>query len=92
MRSALTYMVNANPNPNAASEEHHAHHMLFSGRRKYVEPFRSGNQEIRRCWVPWEGCTTEKLQTANNSIAIFAPADDTMHAVNALTVPVGAKR
>ena len=35
-----------------------------------------------RCWVPWHWCETIKKQTDNNSVVIFAPDDDTIHAVN----------
>lgn len=57
--------------------------MRFSDKRRYVETLWSGNQDIQRCWVPWEWCETEKVQSVNNSIVIFSPNDDTIHAVKA---------
>jgi hypothetical protein len=33
--------------------------------------------------VPWDWVETHKQQTKNNSIIIFSPADDTLHAVKA---------
>ncbi|WP_141468281.1 hypothetical protein [Pelagimonas varians] len=80
---ALTYMVNANPNPDSATQQHHTHYMRFSDKRRYVETLWSGNQDIQRCWEPWEWCETEKVQSVNNSIVIFSPNNDTIHAVKA---------
>lgn len=36
-----------------------------------------------RGWVSWDWCETVWQQRDNNSMVIFAPADDTLHAVRA---------
>ena len=82
-KKASTFMVNINPSELSESSNHHTHYMTFIEKRKYVEAFWSGNPEIERCWVPWEWCKSEKVQTRNNSIVIFSPSDDTLHAVKA---------
>ncbi|MHB1207541.1 MAG: hypothetical protein ACYCZX_18400 [Rhodospirillaceae bacterium] len=82
-RKALTFMVNVNPNPESESVEHHTHYMTFKSSRRYVQEYWAGNPERDRCWVPWNWCETQKVQRENNSIVIFSPADDTLHAVKA---------
>lgn len=82
-KKASTFMVNINPSELSESSNHHTHYMTFIKERKYVESFWAGNSEIERCWVPWEWCKSEKVQTRNNSIVIFSPSDDTLHAVKA---------
>ena len=80
---ALTYMVNINPNPNSPSERHHTSYLSLKREYAYVEHFWKGNQELDRCWIPWGWCKEDKQQVTNNSIVIFSPADDTLHAVKA---------
>ncbi|MEW4568757.1 hypothetical protein AB1L88_12900 [Tautonia sp. JC769] len=82
-RKALTYMVNINPHPNADQLQHHTHYLKFTDRYNYVKEFWAGNPQIDRCWVPWPWCETVSEQRSNNSIVIFAPSNDTMHAVKA---------
>ncbi|WP_425093362.1 hypothetical protein [Tropicimonas sp. S265A] len=82
-RKAATFMVNINPSEKSAAANHHTHYMAFRSERTYVRSFWEGNPKIDRCWVPWDWCDTKYQQTANNSIVIFAPADDTIHAVKA---------
>lgn len=82
-RKALTYMVNINPGVNTEGRNHHTHYMRFTDSRKYVETFWQGNPKSDRCWVPWDWCTTAKEQRINNSLVIFQPANNTMHAVKA---------
>ena len=33
--------------------------------------------------MPWDWCEVQKTQTENNSIVIFSPSNDTLHAVKA---------
>jgi len=82
-RKALTYMVNINPNPSSEKENHHTHYLTFKDAYKYVESYWSGHKEQDRCWVPWDWCETQKIQTQNNSIVIFSPSNNTMHGVKA---------
>lgn len=82
-RKALTYMINVNPQPDSQSGNYHTHYMKFEPSKEYVREFWRGNAGVDRCWVPWDWCQTVKQQTENNSIVLFSPADDTMHAVRA---------
>lgn len=82
-RKALTYMVNINPAENAAENDYHTHYMRFRPERAYVQEFWKGNPDLDRCWVPWGWCETVTRQTRNNTIVLFQPGDDTVHAVRA---------
>lgn len=80
---ALTFMVNINPSNDSEMKNHHTHYMKFKDKYQYVQNFWENNKDKDRCWVPWEWCTTVKAQTKNNSIVIFAPDNNTIHAVRA---------
>jgi hypothetical protein len=82
-QKALTYMVNVNPSEASESADHHTHYLKFRPEFKYVQAYWEGNRDVNRCWVPWEWCESVKTQSANNSIVIFAPSDETMHGVKA---------
>lgn len=82
-RKAMTYMVNINPSEESAQLDIHTHYMKFKDKRRYVQEYWTHNIEAERCWVPWDWCETTKLQTANNSIVIFSPGNETIHAVKA---------
>ena len=82
-RKALTFMVNINPNDKSEDFEIHTSYMKFLKEWKYVQEFWSGRPDYDRCWVPWDWCKTVKQQRSNNSIVIFQPADDTIHAIKA---------
>lgn len=91
-RKAVTFMVNLNPNPDAEVIDHHTHLMKFRDEKKYVEKFWEFNPSVDRCWVPWDWCETVKQQFSNNSMVIFAPAHNTMHAVKANYDHLGHQR
>lgn len=80
-RKALTYMVNINPAPESEKMEYHTHYMRFRPERQYVGSYWQHNDSSERCWVPWDWCETVKQQRQNNSMVIFAPSNDTMHAI-----------
>lgn len=82
-KKALTFMVNINPSKNSEYNNHHTHYMKFKKKYKYIQNFWEFNKDKDRCWVPWDWCETVKKQCRNNSIVIFAPNDDTLHAVKA---------
>jgi len=82
-KKALTFMVNINPGNLSEWMDHHTHYLKFKDSFKYVQTYWEGNQSKDRCWVPWEWCHTEKMQTANNSIVIFSPSNDTIHGIKA---------
>lgn len=78
---AATYMVNINQGPDSEKCNYHTHFMKLRHERQYVQALWEGNPDLERCWVPWEWCETVKMEPANNSIVLFSPADDTIHAV-----------
>lgn len=82
-QKAATYMVNINPNASSPLHEHHTHYMKFKPAYRYVQAYWEGNPRQDRCWVPWDWCETVWQQSANNSLVMFSPGDDTMHGVRA---------
>ena len=82
-RKALTYMVNINPDPLSELRDHHTRYLRFDRAHRYIQAYWEGNPGQDRCWVPWNWCEVQKVQAENNSIVIFAPSNDTLHAVKA---------
>ena len=80
-RKALTYMLNVNPGSDSETLDIHTHYGVLKPQKRFVGEFWRYNEEFDRCWVPWDWCETLKRQTQNNSIVIFAPSWDTLHAV-----------
>lgn len=82
-RKALTLMLNVNPAPESEALDFHTHYMRFTQAHSHVGENWVAKQHEERGWVPWDWCETVTQQRANNSIVMFAPADDTLHAVKA---------
>ncbi|WP_340297157.1 MULTISPECIES: hypothetical protein [unclassified Roseobacter] len=82
-KKAATWMVNINPTVNSDLLNYHTHYMKFKKVRKYVQALWEANRDIERAWVPWDWAATCKVQDANNSMVLFAPSDNTLHAVRA---------
>jgi len=80
---AATFMVNINPHPNAETLEHHTHYLRFRPKYEGVQQKWEEAPNFDRCWVPWGWCDTVKTQPKNNSIVLFSPQNDTVHAVRA---------
>lgn len=80
---ALTFMINANPSKKSESLDYHTHYLELIPNKKYVQEFWKYNPEYDRCWIPWGWCNTVKKQIKNNSIVIFSPNYNTLHAVKA---------
>jgi hypothetical protein len=76
-------MVNVNPHNDADKLNHHTHYLTFKNKYDYVRRFWEENTDVERCWLPWDWCQTQSLQFKNNSIVIFSPSNDTLHAVKA---------
>lgn len=82
-KKALTFMVNINPHSDSQEKNHHTHYLKFKGKWQYVQRFWEKNLDFDRGWVPWGWCDTVKEQKKNNSIVVFSPSNDTLHAVKA---------
>lgn len=80
---ALTYLVNINPGANAEKRNHHTKYLRFRKDYEFVYKRWSEHPEEDRGWVPWKWCETVSEQSNNNSMVIFAPGNDTLHAVRA---------
>lgn len=80
-RKAATFMVNINPSELSEQMNHHTHYMKLIEARRYVQSLWEGNPSVERAWVPWDWACTVKQQWQNNSIVLFAPSNDTLHAV-----------
>ncbi|PZW48363.1 hypothetical protein C8P66_105112 [Humitalea rosea] len=82
-RKALTLMLNINPAPKAEALDIHTHYMRFKPAQRHIGEQWVANPHMERGWVSWDYCETIAQQTHNNSVVMFAPADDTLHAVKA---------
>lgn len=91
-KKALTWMLNVNPGQGNEHQDYHTHYMRFRPEWEFVQDFWRDNPKAETCWVPWNWCETVKRQTANNSIVVFAPRHDTLHAVRAHYDHLSAQR
>lgn len=80
-KKALTYMLNVNPSSVSEDLDIHTHYLVFKPCKRFIGEFWRHNTNYDRCWVPWEWCNTIKQQRRNNSIVIFAPSWNTLHAI-----------
>ena len=80
-KKSLTWMININPMKNSEELKIHTEYMRFVDKYQYIVPFWKHNSEIDRCWVPWDWTEMVSTQTKNNTMVIFAPDCDTLHAV-----------
>ena len=82
-KKALTFMININTSEKSSEENYHTQYLEFKNNRRYVQEYWKGNPYAERCWIPWDWCITKKKQNFNNSIVIFSPSFDTLHAIKA---------
>ncbi|MEQ1898889.1 MAG: hypothetical protein ABL971_16070 [Vicinamibacterales bacterium] len=82
-RKAATFMVNINSAADSEFRDHHTRYMSLKKQRKYVQSFWEENTDFDRCWVPWNWCETQTIQRANNSMVLFSPTNETLHAIKA---------
>jgi hypothetical protein len=82
-KKALTFMINLNPAAESEKIAYHTDYLSFKPERDYIREYWTNTPKMDRCWVPWDWCTSHKHQTKNNSIVLFSPANDTLHAVKA---------
>lgn len=82
-KKCLTYMVNINPVDKSEDINYHTHYCTFKPEYDKVREYWRDNLDWNTCWVPWDWCQTNYRQTQNNSIVMFRPSYDTLHAVKA---------
>ena len=80
-RKALTWMANIYTDDDSVAEkEMHTHLCKFKQQYSYIKTFWKDN-DVDPVWVPWGWANTIKKTNRNNSITIFKPSFDTLHAV-----------
>jgi hypothetical protein len=77
----LTYLVNINTSSIAESLDIHTHLLRFNQDKQFIYHFWKLNEKFDRDWVPWEWCQSVKQVRKNNTLLMFAPAWDTLHAI-----------
>jgi hypothetical protein len=55
--------------------------LRFKPEKQFIAEFWKNDNTFDPDWVPWEWCETMKLLNKNNSLVMFAPSHDTLHAV-----------
>jgi len=80
-RKCMTYLLNINRGPSVFKESIHTKLLRMKPERKYCYERWEKDVKIERCWVPWDWCNAVKEVSSNNTIVIFAPSNDTLHAV-----------
>lgn len=76
----MTYLININ---REGVENHQIHTQLlkFKPSKQYICEFWKKHPKIDRCWVPWNWCDKVKEISTNNTIVIFPPCSNSLHAV-----------
>ena len=77
----LTYLLNINKDDRAESLPIHTHLLKFKDEWSFIKDYWSNNKEKNTTWVPWGWCESCFQTRKNNSIVIFKPNVDTLHAV-----------
>ena len=80
-KKAATYMLNINTDIESENIDIHTFLCKFKPEKSYIYDFWKNNKDIDRCWVPWEWCDNVLETNTNNSIIMFSPSDDSLHAV-----------
>jgi hypothetical protein len=77
----LTYLINLNTDRRADDLPIHTHLLKFKNEKRFIYEFWKYNKKWDTDWVPWEWCETEVEVRKNNSLVMFAPSWNTLHAV-----------
>lgn len=80
-RKSATYMLNINDPRHDYPETLHTHLMRFTDENRWIYERWTSETDVDRCWVPWDWCETVTETVDNNAMVMFAPSNDTLHAV-----------
>jgi hypothetical protein len=80
-RKCMTYLLNINRDDSVSNYPVHTKLLRMKPEREYCYERWANDVNTERCWVPWDWCESVKQVSANNTIVIFAPGNDTLHAV-----------
>lgn len=78
---ALTYLLNINKDSTVDDFPIHTHLLKFKKEWEFIKEHWKTDFSQNTTWVPWEWCESIVNTNVNNSIVIFKPSVDTLHAV-----------
>tara|TARA_R110000824_G_scaffold27426_10_gene93207 strand:- start:4662 stop:5513 length:852 start_codon:yes stop_codon:yes gene_type:complete len=77
----LTYLLNINKDSSIDDESIHTNLLRFKSEWEFIKDYWKNNHEKNTTWIPWDWCETKVITNKNNSIVLFKPSTDTLHAV-----------
>jgi len=77
----LTYLININTEEIAEKMDIHTHLLKFKPDYQHIQKIWKEHTNLKRFWVPWDWCETKRIINKNNSLVMFKPGNDTLHAV-----------
>ena len=77
----LTYLLNINKDSSIDEQQVHTNLLKFKPEWEFVKDYWNENHQKNTTWVPWDWCETKVVTNKNNSIVLFKPSVDTLHAV-----------
>jgi cytosine/adenosine deaminase-related metal-dependent hydrolase len=78
---ALTYLLNINKDNSVDDLPIHTHLLEFKEEWEFIKEHWATDFSQNTTWVPWDWCESIVRTNKNNSIVIFKPSTDTLHAV-----------
>jgi hypothetical protein len=80
----LTYLLNINKNSSVDEVPIHTTLLKFKPEWEFIKDYWKNNHEKNTTWVPWDWCETRAVTNKNNSIILFSPSADTLHAIKTI--------
>tara|TARA_B100000287_G_C20640758_1_gene783369 strand:- start:1110 stop:1940 length:831 start_codon:yes stop_codon:yes gene_type:complete len=77
----LTYLLNINKDDSVENCNVHTFLLRFKDEYKHIPEIWENRIDIDRCWVPWSWCEKVKTISKNNTLVMFQPSNDTLHAI-----------
>lgn len=77
----LTYLLNINKDNSVDEVPIHTNLLKFKPEWEFIKDYWKNNHEKNTTWVPWDWCETRVITSKNNSIVLFNPSVDTLHAI-----------
>lgn len=77
----LTYLLNINKDNTVDQYTIHTNLLKFKPEWEFIKDYWKTNLKKNTTWVPWGWCETRVVTNKNNSIVLFKPSVDTLHAI-----------
>tara|TARA_B100001094_G_scaffold32216_1_gene26711 strand:- start:2527 stop:3357 length:831 start_codon:yes stop_codon:yes gene_type:complete len=77
----LTYLLNINKDDSVENYNVHTYLLSFKDNYKHIPKLWENKTDTDRCWVPWSWCDKVKTISKNNTLVMFQPSNDTLHAI-----------